>query len=77
MLTLLLKVLWLGGTNFISMGWDFRNSVPDSESFPHILSLGLELLWLGRTLYLLGLKIDSKFRTANLSRDSQFSQRKA
>jgi hypothetical protein len=29
MLTLLLKVLWLGGTNFISMGWILENLALD------------------------------------------------
>ncbi len=41
MLTLLLKALWLGGTDFMSMG--------------HKLTLSLKVLWLGKTLYLLGL----------------------
>jgi hypothetical protein len=44
------------------------------SAYEHILTLGLELLWLGKTLYLLGFIVECLSRTANLIRDSHFSQ---
>jgi hypothetical protein len=42
----------------------------------HILSLGLELLWLGKSLYLWAWILDSKARTANLTQDATSTEPK-
>jgi len=42
----------------------------------HILTLGLKVLWLGKTLYLLGVILDTLSRTANLIQDAKYSEAK-
>jgi hypothetical protein len=47
-----------------------------SSAYRHLLSLGLKVLRLGRTLYLWGRILDCLPRTANLSQDATFPEPK-
>jgi hypothetical protein len=57
----------------LALGLELRKR---GQHNPHKLTLGLKGLWLGKSLYLLGLKIDSRVRTANLLQDATSAEPK-